>query len=183
MSGRVVVLNGASSSGKTTLCRALQGALAGTWFTFGVDAFLSGSPIDLYEREGGISFPKDGKITRGAEYHALYDTWRASIRALVDGGMNILLDEVFLDGSADQEAWRRHLPDDTLWVAVHCDADEAERRELERGDRNLGMARYQTGVVHDGVTYDLELDNAATPTPDAVAQIVTAARERWGDAV
>ena len=39
-----------------------------------------------------------------------------------------------------------------------------EARERDRGDRMIGLARWQFDRVHRGVRYDLELDtSAATP--------------------
>ena len=44
---RVLVLNGGSSSGKSTLARALQTALPGVWLRLGVDTLVEACPADL----------------------------------------------------------------------------------------------------------------------------------------
>ena len=43
-----------------------------------------------------------------------------------------------------------------------------EERERQRGDRDLGLARWQYDKVHGGMTYDLELDTS-TGAPDVLA--------------
>ena len=38
--GRVIILNGGSSAGKTTLGRALQSAIPGPWLLLGIDLLI-----------------------------------------------------------------------------------------------------------------------------------------------
>ncbi len=45
----VVFLNGASSSGKTTLAVALQDLFEETWLIFGIDTLISAIPLTLLE--------------------------------------------------------------------------------------------------------------------------------------
>ncbi|WP_366945554.1 hypothetical protein [Microbacterium sp.] len=40
----LIVLNGGSNAGKSTIARALQEALPGIWLTFGVDTFIDALP-------------------------------------------------------------------------------------------------------------------------------------------
>jgi chloramphenicol 3-O phosphotransferase len=49
-----------------------------------------------------------------------------------------------------------------------------ERREQARGDRTLGLARWQYDKVHAGMAYDLELDTSDA-TPEALAGQIKAA--------
>ena len=46
-----------------------------------------------------------------------------------------------------------------------------ERREKARGDRTLGLARWQYDKVHGGMSYDLELDTSVA-TPEALAGLI-----------
>jgi chloramphenicol 3-O phosphotransferase len=53
-------------------------------------------------------------------------------------------------------------------VGLFAPLEVLEARERERGDRELGLARWQYDRVHQGVVYDLELDTAvATPLENA----------------
>jgi chloramphenicol 3-O phosphotransferase len=58
-------------------------------------------------------------------------------------------------------------------VGVHAPLDVLEARELARGDRAIGLARWQFARVHQGVAYDFEVDTS-TATPDACAQAIAA---------
>jgi chloramphenicol 3-O phosphotransferase len=69
--GRVLVLNGGSSAGKTTLGRKLQSSLDGTWLLLGVDLLLWMLPPELVFHPDGISV-SDGVITRGRRFVRLY---------------------------------------------------------------------------------------------------------------
>jgi len=172
MTGRVIVLNGGSSSGKTTLARHLQTALDGMWFMFGIDLFLWLSPMRMHDNPDGIKVI-DGIVNRGQRFTEHYDHWIDAVAGFARSGSNVVLDEVFLAASFDQERWRRALRDvPTLWVGVRCPADEAERRELERRDRNIGIARVHADSVHDGVVYDVVVDTSTMTTEQAGAVIL-----------
>jgi chloramphenicol 3-O phosphotransferase len=58
-----------------------------------------------------------------------------------------------------------------LWAGVHCDAAIAAARELARGDRIAGMAASQAEMVHQGVTYDLQVDTTRTEALDCARAI------------
>ena len=127
---QVIVLTGGSSSGKSSIARALQELLPGIWLTYGVDTIIDALP------GGGTG-----------------------LSALTKGGAHLILDEVLLSGSAGQERMRSIFSDAGLiWVGVHCEPDVAATRERQRLDRVEGMARQQALRVHAGVVYDVEVD-------------------------
>src|SRR6476661_1017802 len=102
--GRVVVLNGGSSSGKTALARRLQAVLDGTWVVLGVDLFLWMLPSRLFADPAGIAL-EDGVIARGDEYMRLYAAFQRAAATLAQNGVDVLVDDVFLDGVDDQRRW------------------------------------------------------------------------------
>jgi len=55
----VIVLNGGSSSGKSTIARRLQSVLPQPWLMFGVDSLIEAMPPSL-QASGGIEFTPDG---------------------------------------------------------------------------------------------------------------------------
>lgn len=179
--GRVLVLNGGSSSGKTSLARMLQADLAGSWMLVGIDLFLWTLPSRLFLDPAGLSVDA-GVITRGEEYMRLYDAFRRAAAALATSGADVLVDDVLLDGHADQERWKAALRDlDVCWVGVRCGADIAEQRESTRGDRIPGAARIQADAVHRGVAYDLEVDTGALDAARAAHVVAQQLRDRWRD--
>lgn len=77
--------------------------------------------------------------------------------------------------ASDQHAYPSRIPARHLqFVGLHAPLDLIEQRERERGDRMLGLARWQWDRVHKGIDYDFELD-VADCTPDAVARLIAEA--------
>ena len=56
-------------------------------------------------------------------------------------------------------------------VGVFAPLDVLEARERERGDRLIGLARWQYDRVHRGKRYDLELDTSGS-TPLECATLI-----------
>jgi chloramphenicol 3-O phosphotransferase len=172
MTGRVIVLNGASSAGKTTLGRALQDRLEGTWLLLGIDTFVGMLPWKLYGTTDGHTINPDGTIDISASLATEQGRWRVAVAALVRAGSDVILDEVFLRGAEEQAEWRAVLAGlDVTWVGVRCEPTVAAAREQARGDRSLGMARVQSATVHVGVEYALEIDTTDTAAEDCAAAI------------
>ena len=51
-------------------------------------------------------------------------------------------------------------------VGVFAPLDVLEARERQRGDRLIGLARWQYDRVHHGKRYDLELDTSSATAPE-----------------
>ena len=176
---QVIVLNGGSSSGKSSLARALQELLPVTWLTFGVDVLIDGLPGHGEDPRSGIVFEPDGTIAFTPEYRAVEDAWYAGLATMARHGARLILDEVLLSGGAGQRRLGEILaPVDVLWVGVHCDPTVAAGREACRDDRVPGMALSQALVVHAGVTYDVEV-NTTNRSAAACAASIADRISRW----
>jgi len=174
---QVIVLNGGSSSGKSSIARGLQVASTETWLTFGVDTLITAMPPPDPLADGDIPFASDGRVSVSAAFRRLDAAWALGVAAVARAGVPVIVDEVFLGRSDSQDRWRSALEGlDVLWVGVRCDRDVAEAREIHRGDRVVGMAALQAEHVHAGVTYDVEVDTTDTTTDDCVRTILDALR-------
>ncbi|MEU9608929.1 chloramphenicol phosphotransferase CPT [Streptomyces sp. NPDC048057] len=163
MPTQVIVVNGGSSSGKSGIVRCLQAVLPEPWLAAAVDALVDALPAAMRTSDGGIEFAADGAVHVGAEFRRLEAAWMAGVAAMARAGARVVVDDVFLSGSASQERWRTALDGlDVLWVGVRCDGAVAEGRGIARGDRPRGMAAAQAESVHEGVTYDVEVDTTHT---------------------
>ena len=172
--GRLVVLNGTSSAGKTTLASAFRDerAAAGEfWLLVGIDDVLSKLPaqwLDLGLEEGtgvksgeGMRFESTGdglRLRIGSVCRQLLDVYHRSVATAVLAGLNVIVDDVVVD-RATLESWRRTLDGlNPTWVAVRFAGEIASRRERERGDRPIGMAAAQQDTIHHDIDYDFEID-------------------------
>lgn len=171
---RLIVLNGGSSSGKTGIVRCLQAVLPDPWLGFGIDAFVDALPARMRASETGIVFEDGGGINVGADFMALQTAWMEGLVSTARAGARIIVDDVFLGGAGSQRRWRDALGDlPVLWVGVRCDPEVAAARELARGDRVPGMAARQARMVHEGVTYDVEVDTTHTESLEC-ARVIAA---------
>ncbi|MFJ7908046.1 chloramphenicol phosphotransferase CPT [Kitasatospora sp. NPDC096204] len=176
----VIVLNGGSSSGKSSIARCLQELLPEPWLHLGTDTMVEALPPSLHSGGEGIGGLEDGDgtVEVGPAFAALDAAWTVGVAAMARAGARIVVDEVFLGGAASQARWRAALEGlDVLWVGVRCDPAVAARREAARGDRVAGMAAAQAEAVHRGVAYDLVVDSSQAAAADcarAVAARVTA---------
>jgi chloramphenicol 3-O phosphotransferase len=159
----MIILNGGSSSGKSGIARCLQAILADPWLVFGCDSLVNALPAKMQASDEGIVFAADGGVSVGADFRALEAAWTDGIAAMARAGARIIIDDVFLGGAASQQRWQKALAGlSVLWVGVRCDSAVAAGREIARGDRTPGMAASQANVVHERVSYDLEVDTTHT---------------------
>ena len=176
---KVVILNGTSSSGKTSLARAIQRLAAGPVLRVSMDDFLEMMPPRFANDDEAFSFrpvaevdPVEVEIGTGPYGVALMRGMRTAIAALADQGLDLVVDDVML-GAGDQDHYREVLASHTLtFVAVHCAIETAEQRERERGDRDIGMARWQYSRVHTGRDYDLEVWTDKVTPDDGARNII-----------
>ena len=99
---QIVVLNGGSSAGKSSIARALQLTLPAPWLTFGVDVLIDALPGRGDDPRSGIVFEIDGSISVTPNYQAIENAWYQSLATMARHGTRLILDEVLLSGAAGQ---------------------------------------------------------------------------------
>ncbi|WP_031487212.1 chloramphenicol phosphotransferase CPT [Streptomyces bicolor] len=174
MATQMIILNGGSSSGKSGIVRCLQDVLPDPWLAFGCDSLVDAMPAKMQTSDEGIVFAADGRVNVGSDFMALQAAWMEGVVATARAGARIIIDDVFLGGAASQQRWQKALGALTvLWVGVRCDGSVAAGREIARGDRARGMAASQAEAVHEGVSYDLEVDTTHAESLEC-ARIISA---------
>jgi chloramphenicol 3-O phosphotransferase len=168
----VIVLNGGSSSGKSSIARGLQALLPRLWLTLGIDTLLESMPLPSTGHDPGIAFAPDGDIAVAESFRLLERAWYQGIATMVRAGTRVIVDDVFLGGADSQARLQTALTGlHILWVAVHCAPDVAAAREIGRPLRIVGMAARQAETVHRGVRYDVEVDTTSLPTMECARTI------------
>ncbi|MDP3746426.1 MAG: hypothetical protein Q8Q88_05180 [Phenylobacterium sp.] len=77
-------------------------------------------------------------------------------------GNNLVVDDVMI-GQGEAAEYRRILSGHAVrLVGLFAPLEVLEARERARGDREIGLARWQYDRVHRDIAYDLELDTSAT---------------------
>lgn len=182
---RVVILNGASSAGKTTLATAFRdqrAAVGDYWFLIGIDDFLARLPSEWMSAgpdrgafaADGVRFEdtSDGPTVRvGSLGRQLLRACQATVRAVARAGLNVIVDEVVIDETSWHD-WVTALEGlDVTWIGIRCNADVAEERNKLRGDRFAGLARAQSVTVHQHAAYNFEIDTTTASPTEALSQL------------
>lgn len=166
--GRVILLNGASSSGKSSIGRALLPLLPDPWFLVPVDG-ISGMRSIVHERTLDADEIEEMLIRTRKGYHRV-------VAALASVGNDVIMDYPL------SEQWR--LDDlldvlrgyDVTLVEIRCSPEELARREQGRGDRPVGLAVSQTTVYAHGA-YDIVVDTTSAD-PHTCATAIADALDR-----
>jgi chloramphenicol 3-O phosphotransferase len=143
--GNIILLNGVSSSGKSTLCKELVKLLP-NYFHFSIDDF--DIVIEKMEdRENERLIPIE------TEYF-----FHRSIAMFSDRGVNLIIDQILHNTFTTEDCFKALHDYPVLFVGVHCPLEELERREQARGDRTIGQAKHQLQYVHKNEIYDIEVN-------------------------
>lgn len=180
--GKIIILNGTSCSGKTTLAHALQNALSEPYYALSIDDFQNGFPagtiqfgdgIDPAEVPGWLAVVADGRLVdlrMGPQGLRFLEGLYASLAAFAAAGNNIIFEDVFYDERALKAALKALQGLPVLLVGVFVPLEVARQREEARGTALPGGAEVYFERVHAHELYDLEVDTAmATPDECALA--------------
>jgi chloramphenicol 3-O phosphotransferase len=182
--GRVIVLNGTSSAGKSTLTRALQARLDGPWLGIGIDTVVFALPKAYLDPPGWAEVfryvpaepgsPAPFRIETGELGHRLIDGMHRMVASLADAGLSVIVDHVLLEPAWLPDLRARLAGHEALFVGVRCPLDVVVAREAARKDRTIGQAAAQFDVVHRSGGYDLEVDTSML-SPGAAADRIAEA--------
>jgi chloramphenicol 3-O phosphotransferase len=147
---KVIILHGPSSSGKTTLARALQSKIELPFWHISID----------HLRDSGVlpsARIKSGEFAWRGMRAAFFEGFHRSLRAYAEAGNNLIVEHIF-----DTPGWIEQVatlltPFDVFFVGLHTPLPELIRRESTRGDRGTGDAERDFHSVHQGLSYDFEV--------------------------
>lgn len=182
--GRVIVLNGVSRAGKSTLARAIQESVPGVWMHLGVDAHKASTPPT---RQPGVGL-RPGRDQVPPEIEAcvplLYAALHESIAVHARFGFDVVVDANFHDTYTKrygilEDCARRLDGQDTLFVGVRCPLEVIwERRAKTWGQIRAEVAQDVVDAVelaqhatHAHRGYDLEVDTSVLSPEESAALI------------
>jgi chloramphenicol 3-O phosphotransferase len=164
--GKILLINGASSSGKSTLCRALQATLDQPFWHYSIDHFRNTGVLPMERIDRGDFAWADLR-------EAFFEGFHRCLPALAAAGNNLVVEHI-----VETPAWMARLvallaPFDVFYIGLRCPLAELEARERRRGDRRPGEARQDHAILHTFGLYDFEVDS--TRPPEANVDAVLAA--------
>jgi chloramphenicol 3-O phosphotransferase len=167
---KIIILHGPSSSGKSTLARALQDRIALPFWHVSIDHLRDSGTLPSARIRSG-EFPwrdlRDG----------FFEGFHRSLRAYAEAGNNLIVEHIF-----DTPGWIERVaallaPFDVFFVGLHVPLPELIRREAARGDRPIGDAERDFHSVHQGMRYDFEV-SSDRPVEENVEALLAAWRKR-----
>ncbi len=199
--GHVILLNGTSSAGKTTVARMIQQLRPEPIQHIALDQFRDGLP----DRFRGLNSPEGTPGARGLNVvpvHApggpggpgspggpamsgtaihfgdvglrMLTGMRQAIAAFARAGNDVVVDDMRLDPNYLGDYLTALAGIDVIFAAIHCDETTLNQRETERPGRFPGTAVLHMHSVHAGCIYDVEV-NTATTSPRQCADAILAA--------
>ena len=148
--GRIVYLNGVTSSGKTSIVEALQ--------TRG-DVFFYVVANDLFQEMIGEDYLKEDYWKYLGEVIILmYHT----AKLFSDMGKNVIIDSILVERDGIAPHYKRMkeiLRDNPLdIVEVYCPLDICRQRNINRGDRYETQSEEQAELMAKNIRYSMRVD-------------------------
>ena len=181
---KIILLNGAGSAGKGAIARASQDMASGPVLHVEMDAFFAMLPPRWQSDPDVLSFvpapedPSSVAVRTGPAGHRVWSGMRHAALALADRGNDLILDDVIVGddppGTIFAEYRELLAGHDLFTVGVFARLETLEMRERARGDRQIGLARWQIDRVHQGCTYDLEVHTDDRTPEDCAREILAA---------
>ncbi|MFN3428536.1 MAG: chloramphenicol phosphotransferase CPT family protein [Candidatus Sericytochromatia bacterium] len=159
----IIVLNGTSSAGKTSIALALQDACPTPILYLGWDVFASLITPAFLEADPAANQAQWLRFVKG---------FYQAVGAVAAPGNHVIFDTVLQRPEDLPELQEALAGQRVCYVGVHCPLDEAERREAARGDRVVGTARMQHPIVHQRGAYDIEVDTTALSPAECAERIL-----------
>ena len=155
-SGKIIFLNGVSSSGKSALAKELQKRLTEDYLHLQLDAF-----IEMLPRTDDLEM-----------FMKMVDGMNRSIAAMTEGQNNLIVDHVVIEKAWLDQCLELLGGRYVLFIGLHCPLEELERRERKRDSRRQGFARAQIDGIHQDKIYDIELDTGVLSVDQCAEQVL-----------
>ena len=157
--GHIVYLSGLTSTGKSSIVKALQSRTDCLWCALGFDLFEETLPVRA----------ADDSALYARAIRAMY----AAAKSFSDQGVDVFIDGLLMDqpglaphGSAVEETFAGY---PLTLVQVTCPLDVLRQRNIARGDRRPDQSELQAKLVDPNAKYHIVLDTSAR-TPEQCAQ-------------
>jgi chloramphenicol 3-O phosphotransferase len=185
---KIIILNGASASGKSSIQTKLMQIMPDLYLKIGIDNFFVGV-LPTHYVLGSVPEPKtpEDVVMKGIPSHDAHGPlftlvvgpkgqkvicgMHQAIAAYAQCGNNIVVDYILYD-----KAWLKDLvkvlKDFTVYfVGVDIPLDVLEAREKARATSPVGHARSHYDIVHSHNTYDIRVDTSKLTAEECAEKI------------
>lgn len=181
--GTIILLNGTTSAGKTTIGRALQETMDEPYLLSGPDHFQQAFPSSLITITDDPDVTTDGivavygedglrDVRFGPLARRMFEGVQRVMTSLSDSGLNVIVDCVLTSRWQLEQTVAIFHSYPAYFVCVDVSMAVAEQREIQRGDRGPGNVRYWYDRVYRlNEVYDLRVDSEAND-PKTCARMI-----------
>ena len=167
--GKIIFLNGVTSSGKTSIVEALQERR---------DQFFYVVANDLFQEMVGEQYLEENYWKYLSEVIILmYHT----AKLYSDLGKNVLIDGILVERDEIKPHYEKLMEimkDSPLSIVeVFCPLDVCRQRNFERGDRYESQSDEQAELMSKDIKYTMRVDTSVNSPAECAEQIVS---ELWG---
>ena len=162
--GRIVFLNGVTSSGKTTIVEALQARK---------DVFFYVVANDLFQEMIGEEYLRENYWKYlGEVIIMMYHT----AKLFSDMGKNVIIDGILVEREGVAPHYERLLDilkDNPLDVVeVYCPLEVCRERNIARGDRYESQSEEQAALMAKDIRYSMRVDTSERSPEECAEQII-----------
>jgi chloramphenicol 3-O phosphotransferase len=181
----IILLNGTSSAGKTTIARIMQEKYPGVLLLYGVDimvqmAFPAKCDFPPYDEKAirletrNIDGQPYARLIVSPYMYPVYKTAVRFYKMLSVQGYNVIVDELLFDRNRITPYFEILSGETVYFIGIKPSKDEVIRREKERGDRIAGLAAGLYDEVYNPLfTYDLVLDTGKLTATESAERILS----------
>ena len=158
----IIILNGASSSGKTLVGQALMKLLGTNCILTGFDDILE--RVNPFGAEGGGSWSSFQRMLRIMSFQLrdgrlkLFKKLHREVVADYQAGHDVIVETSLMDRRALYDAALCFSTTNAFFVGMKPPLEVSEEWEAKRNDRSIGQARKHYDLIHAHGIYDLTLD-------------------------
>lgn len=179
----IILLNGTSSSGKTSIAKELQKEYYGVLLLYGVDmlvqnAFPEKCDYPPFDEKGmklimnNVDNQPHANIIISPYMYPVYKSAVEFYKTLSEQGYNLIIDEVLFDENRIKPYFDILANETVYFVSVKPEKKIAIEWEKKRGDRLIGLAAGLYDIVYDSrFVYDIVIDTCKI-IPNEAAKII-----------
>lgn len=169
----IIVLNGASSSGKTSIVQALVTLLDDQCVCTGLDEIMA--RVQPFGAEDGNKLIRSLRIlyfTATDGRLRLFKQMHREIMAHYNMHHTVIVETAYMDPRALHDAAEQFALLNAFLVGIKPPLSVSLEWERQRGDRPIGQAQKHYDQVHAHGIYDLEIDSSRMTPADCAKQIL-----------
>jgi chloramphenicol 3-O phosphotransferase len=192
----LILINGTSSTGKTTLARKLQTIWTKPLIYLGIDNWVTMTLAEKYWEPATrlADIKQDTHVRQGTHFllpntpenptpwpkigsgpvtdQIIYSMHDTALQFLAKG-IDVVLDHVLLKPEWRDDFLAKTQTTPRLLVQMVCAEEILEAREIARQNRMQNVFRSLLTIAHEGMTYDIALDSSQLTPDEAAQKIVT----------